>query len=78
MLEDVGQIRLVKAGSGLLMVLDVLKEFHEDLEAGVGDVPHCVLEGPDDGVEDKLELSGWYAEERWEAVVVYGLQQRLI
>ena len=38
-------------------------------------VPHGVLEGPDDGVENQLELLGRDREEGGEAVGVHGLKQ---
>ena len=42
---------------------------------GVGHVPHGVLEGPDDGVQDQLELGRRDGQECREAVGIDGLKQ---
>lgn len=75
MLEDVRQVGLVETGGGRLMLLHVLQQFKKDLEAGVSDVPHRVLECPDDAVQHQLELRGRDVEESGEAVVVNRLEQ---
>ena len=74
-LQDVGEVRLIEAGSSVFELLDVLEELEQNLQAGVGDVAHRVLERPDDAVEHELELGRGYAEEGGEAEVVDGLQE---
>ena len=51
-----------------------LKELVEDVETGVCHVPHGVLEGPDDGVEDELELLRRNGQEGREAVQIHSLR----
>ena len=74
-LEDVGVVSLVEAlrrlrtGAG-----HVLQELVEDAETRVGDVSHRVLKGPNDGVQDQLELSRRNGEKCSEAVIVDGLE----
>lgn len=74
-LQDVAEVRLVEAlGSGLLLG-HVLQQRVEDLQTGVGHIPHRVFEGPNDGVQHQFELSGRDGEECWETVGVYSLEQ---
>ena len=75
MLQDVGVVSLVEALRRLgPRPRHVLQQLVEDVQAGVGHVPHRVLEGPDDGVQHQLELSRRNGEEGREAVVVDRLQ----
>ena len=73
-LKDVGVVRLVEGLRGIRLAGDVLQQLEENVEAGVRHVAHRVLERPDDGVEDQLELRRWDGQERGEAVVVDRLE----
>lgn len=75
-LQDVRQVGLVEAGRGLLVLLDVDQQPVQNLETGVSDITHRVLERPDDAVEHQLELGRRYAEEGGEAVRVDRLQEQ--
>ena len=41
----------------------------------VGDIPHRVLEGPDDGVQDEFELGRGDWQEGWKALGRGGLKE---
>ena len=56
MLEYVDVVRLVEALSGSVGLRDVLQQLIDNTQACVGDVTHCVLQRPDDGVQHELEL----------------------
>ena len=73
-LQDVCVVRLVERLRGVRLTGDVLQQLEQDAEAGVSHVSHRVLERPDDGVEDQLELRRWDGQEGGEAVVVDRLQ----
>jgi hypothetical protein len=45
------------------------------LQTGVSNVPHCVLEGPNDRVKYQLELCRRNIQECWEAMVVHRLKK---
>lgn len=75
-LQDVRQVGLVEAGGSRLVLLHVLQQLEQDLEAGVGDVPHRVLERPDDAIQHQLELCGGDVEKGGKAVVVNRLEQQ--
>ena len=53
-----------------------LQELFENVEPGVGNVAHGVLEGPDDGVQHQLELLGRDGEEGGETVQVNRLKYK--
>eukprot|EP00295_Goniomonas_pacifica_P010933 CAMPEP_0175887026 /NCGR_PEP_ID=MMETSP0107_2-20121207/45946_1 /TAXON_ID=195067 ORGANISM="Goniomonas pacifica, Strain CCMP1869" /NCGR_SAMPLE_ID=MMETSP0107_2 /ASSEMBLY_ACC=CAM_ASM_000203 /LENGTH=299 /DNA_ID=CAMNT_0017207439 /DNA_START=8 /DNA_END=904 /DNA_ORIENTATION=+ len=55
--------------------LHVGEQIVEDGESRLGDVALVVLEGPDDGVDDQLEVVGRDEEEGTEAVVVDRLEE---
>ena len=74
-LEDVRVVCLVEGLRRLVLLAGhVLQQLEEDVEPGVGDVAHRVLERPDDRVEDELELRGGNVEEGGETVQVDRLQ----
>ena len=64
------QLNLIETLSCFWMIGHVLEKLVEDVEPGVGHVPHGVFESPDDGVEDELELLRGDAEEGGEAVSI--------
>ena len=76
-LQDLNVVRLVETLRCLIVLADVLQNLVEDIETRVGHVAHCVLESPDNSVENQLKLGWWQAEERGEAVIVDRLQQQV-
>ena len=74
-LQDFRVISFVEVVGGRLVLGHVLQELEKDLEAGVRNVSHGVLEGPDDGIEYQLELGGGNCKKRREGVVIHRLQQ---
>lgn len=74
MLEDVTEICLVEALSSCLLLGHILQQRVENLQAGVGHIPHGVFKGPDNGVQHQFELSGRDGEECRKAVGVYSLE----
>lgn len=75
MLEDVTEVGLVEALSSCLLLGHVLQQRVEDLQPCVGNVPHGVFEGPDDGVQHQLELGRRDGQEGRKTVGVYSLEQ---
>lgn len=69
-LQNVRQVGLVEARCCRFVLLDVLKEFQEDLETDVGHVSHGVFEGPNDAVEDQFELGRRDVEKRNETMII--------
>jgi len=63
-LEYVDVVRLVEALCGAVHVSDVLQQLVENAQPGVGDVPHRVLQSPDDRVQHQLELCRRNGQER--------------
>jgi hypothetical protein len=72
-LQDVSEVSLVETLGRLVVSLHVLQQLVEDLQTCIRDIPHGVLERPDDGVQYQLELSWRDVEERGEAMVVHRL-----
>lgn len=73
-LQDVRVVRLVEGLRRVRLTGHVLEQLEQDAESGVSHISHRVLEGPDDRVEDQLELRGRDGEEGCEAVVVDRLE----
>lgn len=70
MLQNVFEIGVIKARSCLFVLFNILKELQKNLQAGIGDVSHSMLECPYYTVQDELELLWGYAQEGGEAIVV--------
>ncbi len=72
-LEDVCVVSLVEGLGGFDFDGDVLQQLEQNIQSRVGDVAHRVLERPDDGVQDQLELGRRDAQEAIEAEQIDGL-----
>jgi hypothetical protein len=75
MLDNVTEEGLVETLSCGLVECNVLEELVEDGKAGVGYIPHSMFEGPDNGIQDELELGWGDSEVGWEAVVGHSLEK---
>ena len=64
-LEDVGEVHLVEALRCSFLLGDVLQQGVHDVQAGVSHIAHGMLECPDNRVQDQLELSWRYIQQRW-------------
>lgn len=74
-LQDICVIHLVEVLCRLIVRHNVLQHVVHNIEPRVGHVAHGVFKGPDDRVEDELELGGGDVEECLKAVRVHRLQQ---
>ena len=76
MLQDVQEVGLVEALSDVFTV-QVMQQCENCQQARLCHIAHGVLEGPHDGVHDQLELVWRDLEQRWEAVLVDGLEKQV-
>ena len=59
----------------LVLILLINQSTETNLQATVRDIPHRVLEGPDNGIHDELELRWWNAQKSVEALAIHGLRK---
>jgi len=64
MLQYVDVVSLVEALCGTFHLSNVLQQLIENAQSSVGDMPHRVLQRPDDGVQHQLELCRRNGQER--------------
>ena len=66
-LQNVSVISLVKGLGSFGIARDILQKLEENIQSRIGDVAHRVFKSPNDGVKNKLELSGRNCQKRVEA-----------